>query len=847
MSDQRRVPAGVAITAALCVLLGDAATVRAQTGTVTGTVTHAVTGVAVPSGSVVLCDARRNCFEVILSSTGAFAQTVPAGTYFAYTDVKVLTDEIFDDVPCPFDCDISSAIDLGAPIVVPSGGKLVRNFALSPHGTVTGRVRDAATLAGIAGYNVVIAAAFNGGLRERSVATDAAGVFTVPAGRGRFHAYTNGSAAATHTNEFFGDILCMMRCSSQSIDLSRAPIAVSAGAVTTGIDFVLDRGATISGTVRLAPVTVIGPPPPPRLNVELYARVGPSLRRVDVVMPDQSGAYRFAALAAGTYYVATTTATFVDEVHDNRPCLSRCQSGEIAAGNPVTVGVGGAVSNLDFDLSGGGSLSGTITQAGTGTPIAATVNVFRRDGDTMRFDSTATATAGGAFSVPGLTTGVYAVLAQAAGHIDEFFGGLQCASCGQAAAASAAPVAVTSGLNTQGVNVVMDRGATISGTVRRSPSNAPFDQAAVGLYTGGPSPIQVENLRTQATGAYAFDGLPPGSYFVATLESDVANEVYNGVACPGGLCSTAFVVANGVALTPVPAGSVGAVDFALGPPSGLPGRPEVIAAANVPGGVQFTWSASRLGGPPTSYIFEAGLSSGTTFATLPVAGTALFVPGVPPGTYFVRVRGVNAAGTGDASFDLTLRVGAGGVVAPNAPTSFDAFVSSGRLTATWRPAQSGPVPTSYVLEVGSGAGLSNIAVVPLSAAVFRFDGVPPGFYFIRVRGMVGGVAGPPTNDIVLVADNAPAPPTQPVALTSRTSGGTVTLTWSAPTFGPVTSYVLEAGTATGLANIVVFDTGSPATSLVVPGVPSGTYFLRLRAVNAQGVSAPGGDHILVVP
>jgi glucose/arabinose dehydrogenase len=60
----------------------------------------------------------------------------------------------------------------------------------------------------------------------------------------------------------------------------------------------------------------------------------------------------------------------------------------------------------------------------------------------------------------------------------------------------------------------------------------------------------------------------------------------------------------------------------------------------------------------TQTIIEAGYAPGATALTIPVpaptAGVAF--PGVPPGTYYVRTRGVNACGQGTASVERTLVV-----------------------------------------------------------------------------------------------------------------------------------------------------------------------------------------------
>jgi predicted phage tail protein len=334
---------------------------------------------------------------------------------------------------------------------------------------------------------------------------------------------------------------------------------------------------------------------------------------------------------------------------------------------------------------------------------------------------------------------------------------------------------------------------------------------------------------------------------VATTDQVLDNTVYGGTPCPGGACTPEFVVTHGFS-TPINGGAiVGNIDMTVSPASRPPGRPFGLQAVNVGGGVQFSWTPSSIGGPPTSYLFEAGLTPGSTFAVLPVASTSFVVPGVPPGTYFVRVRGVNAAGPGAVSDELTLRVAAGGIVAPDAPYAVTPVVVAGRLSITWMAPDLGPRPSSYLVEVGTAAGLANIAVIPVTGNAFTFNGVPPGAYFVRLRSRVGAVAGPPTDDVLMVVGNVPAPPSAPQSFTASANGSVVTLSWGAPFFGPVTSYVVEAGTRQGASDIAAFSTGSTATSLVVPGVPPGRYFLRIRAVNALGSSPQSEEYELVVP
>jgi predicted phage tail protein len=91
--------------------------------------------------------------------------------------------------------------------------------------------------------------------------------------------------------------------------------------------------------------------------------------------------------------------------------------------------------------------------------------------------------------------------------------------------------------------------------------------------------------------------------------------------------------------------------------------------------------------------------------------------------------------------------------------------------------------------------------------------------------------------IVPSTAEAPAPP---VSTTSEVSGSTVRISWqNGATGGSPTSFVLEAGSQPGAANLLV--TSAPFSPLVVEGVPNGLYYVRVRAVNALGVSQPSNE------
>jgi hypothetical protein len=83
----------------------------------------------------------------------------------------------------------------------------------------------------------------------------------------------------------------------------------------------------------------------------------------------------------------------------------------------------------------------------------------------------------------------------------------------------------------------------------------------------------------------------------------------------------------------------------------------------------------------------------------------------------------------------------------------------------------------------------------------------------------------------------PAPPTADVI------GHQVTVRW--PATPGATHYEVEAGSGAGLANLAVIRVIDP--HLVADAVPSGVYYLRVRALNSIGTSRPSGQLRVVVP
>jgi hypothetical protein len=187
--------------------------------------------------------------------------------------------------------------------------------------------------------------------------------------------------------------------------------------------------------------------------------------------------------------------------------------------------------------------------------------------------------------------------------------------------------------------------------------------------------------------------------------------------------------------------------------------------------------------------------------------------------------------------------------APGAPRSLTVSSIGATVFLSWAAPASGGAPSSYVIEAGSGASLSNLANFATGgvATTYSSGGVGNGAYYVRVRARNAAGTSAASNEAILVMGSATcsAPPTAPGSLIGGVSGSTVTLGWTAAGGNP-TSYIVEAGSSPGLSNLANSDTGSPAPSLTAPGVGRGIYFVRVRAKNSCGIGPTSNEIVVIV-
>ena len=306
-------------------------------GSISGRVTGAITARPLES-YVTLRDEQGGWVGSRYSdSSGVFTFAgLAGGSYRAVASANGYLDQLYDGLPCETGCDPQG----GTPIPVTVGAETTGvDFALVRGAAFSGLVSDAAF--GVPVEFVSVHAWDGGGTWRGQGSSGLWGNYAVGG-------LTAGSYFATTENnqgyldELHDDLPC---AHGACVPAAGTPIAVATSMNTTGIDFALDLGGAISGTV-----TEVAHGEPVWGQVRIWDSAG-----VEVDDPyTQDGGYRVGGLSTGVYFVTSDTwGEWADELYDDLPCEPSCDP---TAGTPVAVTEGTETSGIDLALCGGPSL-----------------------------------------------------------------------------------------------------------------------------------------------------------------------------------------------------------------------------------------------------------------------------------------------------------------------------------------------------------------------------------------------------------------------------------------------------------------------------------------------------------
>ncbi len=491
------------------------------------------------------------------------------------------------------------------PLASPVAGE---SKALTPLGGITGRVIHTATGEGLAFVDIQV---YNeSGFLVAFNSTDSSGSYSVNGlENGTYFAHTVNFV--NYIDELYDDGPC------NSLDgcepTNGTPILVALDGVTSGIDFGLDLGGRVEGTL-----TIVGGSAP-FVSAQV---IGPDGRVSGFVPPDDDGHYKIEGLPTASYLVAASGFGVTTVLYDGVECLGDVYTCPLDEGTPVAVAVETAVSGIDFALDRLGAITGTVTTLGTGLPIPNTlVNLWAPEGFSQDFAQTDET---GFYQIDPISPGTYFVTVEDFGHLGQLYDGLRCDNppddCDPT---GGTPVIVTVNTTTT-IDVAMPRRpmGSISGTV--------VSEAVVGEDTGDPIPfidltvwdsdgnqISFPFGSTDLEGHYEVAGLDPGTYFVTahSRSGDFIDELYEDLPCPFPGCDpttgTPVVVLDETATTNI--------DFVLD-------RLGVIS-----GSIRDAVIGRRIDGSARVWNTEGNFAG-----SAPTDGDGNYrIEGLSPGTYFV--------------------------------------------------------------------------------------------------------------------------------------------------------------------------------------------------------------------
>jgi hypothetical protein len=375
--------------------------------------------------------------------SGEYSIGLPVGTYYARTTNELgFIDELYDDIPCPGG---SCSLALGKPIVVTPYATTSISFVLMPGGRVSGRVTAEGSGDPVAGADVILDDVTGNpvayGLTDSTGAYETSGVPT-----GTYYARSRNPAG--YIDERYDNVPCP---DGSCPAASGTAIPVTAGATSGGIDFALAPGGRIGGRVTAegsgAPV--------PSAYVAVLDAGG---TRVAEEYADSNGVYLTTGIPSGTYTVKTSNDQgFIGELYDNVPCPGMaCDS---ALGQPVVVAAGATTAAIDFALAAGGRIAGLVTVERSGKPVPrARVFVYDSVGGNV---AEGQSDALGAYLTTALPSGTYTVrTTNDRDYMDELYDNIPCPN-GSCTVTTGAPVAVTVGTTTAGVDFALSGGPPV--------------------------------------------------------------------------------------------------------------------------------------------------------------------------------------------------------------------------------------------------------------------------------------------------------------------------------------------------------------------------------------------------
>ncbi len=428
--------------------------------------------------------------HAVTDAGGSYVITgLPAGSYVVEADAAGYQGEFFADAPTMRSATLVSVTESDTTAGV--------DFFLATSSAITGVVLDAATGTPIALARVcahLAVATRPQGDASAVACTDSSGTYTLAVRPGTYYVEARAQGYAVQWYEGAAE------------RREATPVVVVEDQHTSGIDFRLEKLGAIAGKV-----TDEGTGTPIAGAAVTAYREGPGAEPSSV-RTDAQGSFVIGGLPPGNYLVRAAAAEYLPEWYQ--------EAATVRDASLVAVAGGDTTGAIDFTLSRGGSISGTVQSQLTGQPLGgARVEVWSTAGPWSRSAFTAE---DGTYSITGLASGSYLVQAAAKGHVPLYYDGVLRRS-------EATPVVVTAPEVTAGIDFLLPArlpdGATIEGRIVDEQTGEPL--RGVRVFASPLIPGEVRSDHTDSTGSYLLSGLRPGIYIVWAFKPGYLAELYN--------------------------------------------------------------------------------------------------------------------------------------------------------------------------------------------------------------------------------------------------------------------------------------------------------------------------------
>ncbi len=386
------------------------------------------------------------------------------------------------------------------------------DFQLDPSGAITGTVLDAQGDP-IADLEVLAENFDDEDALEVDAGTDASGFFVItglPPGDYRVSTLA-GESGLGYVDKFYDNT---------TDEASAQRVTITGTATTSGVDFTLGVGGSITGTV-------IDPQGDPVVDLEVWAQLTDEDQGIcrATAETDENGDYTILGLASGSYRVGTGVEwsgieiEYVDEFYNNTTSWDNATF--------VTVTVPDATTGIDFQLALGTSISGTVT--GWDTNSQAYIAVDDAQVSIEYFNNaggwgSGQTDADGAYEILRVAPGQYRVRVEKYPYIELYYPTAIDWS-------EAGPLTIDVGTPATGIDFQLDLGGSITGTILDANSLSPVtgaDNTWVNATPTNGEPWGRGANEIGDDGSYIIAGLPAGVYKVSANADGYDEQFYEG-------------------------------------------------------------------------------------------------------------------------------------------------------------------------------------------------------------------------------------------------------------------------------------------------------------------------------